>query len=90
MPTWISKELLDNLPELPNRIDFDDWEKERGLVNLISKRKCSKPWLPAGLYRKTKGGRLCVLEVARSLKGTNQAVWLEKPNVRIKAVTRAV
>jgi hypothetical protein len=83
--TWIRKEILDRVPELPRRVDFDDWEKDRGLVNLLSaKKKNSKPWLPAGFYKSTKGGRLCVLEVHRSLRGVNQAVWLEKPKVRVK------
>jgi hypothetical protein len=87
---WIRKEILDGLPELPDRVDFDDWEKERGLVNLLSEKKNSKPWLPAGLYKRTKGGSLCVLEVGRSLKGVNQAVWLEKPKVRVKVQTRTI
>lgn len=89
--TWISKEVLDRIPELPRRVDFDDWQKEFGLVNLLSgKAGTSKPWLPAGFYRATKGGSLCVLEVRRSLKGVDQAVWLEKPKVRIKMQTQAV
>ena len=88
--SWIRKEVLDRIPDLPRRVDFDDWQKERGMVNLLSEKKTSKPWLPAGLYRRTKGGRLCVLEVSRSLKGVNQAVWLEKPKVRVKAQTLTV
>jgi hypothetical protein len=87
---WIRKEILDRVPELPSRVDFDDWEKERGLVNLLSEKKNSKPWLPAGLYKMTKGGRLCVLEVSRSLKGVDQAVWLEKPKVRVRVQTQAI
>lgn len=83
--SWIRKEVFNRIPELPHRVDFDDWKKERGLVNLLSgKANTSKPWLPAGFYRTTKGGRLCILEVHRSIKGVNQAVWLEKPKVRIK------
>ncbi|MBR0884733.1 hypothetical protein ABIF65_010982 [Bradyrhizobium japonicum] len=70
--------------------DLDDWEKERGMVNLLSQKKNSKPWLPAGFYKRTKGGRLCALEVRRSLKGVDQAVWLEKPKVRVKMQTRAI
>jgi hypothetical protein len=89
MACWIRKEVLDRVPELPTRVDFDDWEKERGLVNLLSE-KSSKPWLPAGFYKRTKGGRLCVLDVRRSLKGVDQAVWLEKPKVRVKVETRAI
>jgi hypothetical protein len=74
--TWISKDDLDRIPELPGRVDFDDCAKDRGLVNLLSERKKNaKPWLPAGFYKKTKGGRLCVLEVRRSLKGGVQAGW---------------
>lgn len=89
--TWIRKEILDRVPELPRRVDFDDWEKDRGLVNLLSeKKKNSKPWLPAGFYKSTKDGRLCVLEVHRSLKGVDQAVWLEKPKIRVKVQTRAI
>ena len=89
--TWIRKEILDRIPELPRRVDFDDWEKDRGLVNLLSdKKKNSKPWLPAGFYRRTKGGRLCVLEIRPSIKGVDQAVWLEKPKVRVKGQTRAI
>jgi len=65
-------------------------KKERGLVNLLSEKKNSKPWLPAGFYERTKGGRLCVLDVRRSLKGVDQAVWLEKPKVRVKVPTRAI
>ena len=57
MACWIRKEILDRVPELPRRVDFDDWEKERGLVNLLSE-KSSKPWLPAGFYKRTKGGRV--------------------------------
>ncbi|MGX1052388.1 hypothetical protein AB7M74_003340 [Bradyrhizobium japonicum] len=41
-------------------------------------------------YKRTKGGRLCALEVRRSLKGVDQAVWLEKPKVRVKMQTRAI
>lgn len=82
---WIRKEELDHVPELPSRVDFDDWEKERGMVNLLSEKNNSKPWLPAGYYKRVKGGRLCVLEVHRSLKGVAQAAWLEKPKVRVKA-----
>ena len=89
MACWIRKEVLDRVPELPRRVDFDDWEKERGLVNLLSEKN-SKPWLPAGFYKRTKGGRLCVLDVRRSLKGVDQAVWLEKPKVRVKVQTRAI
>ena len=85
--TWIRKEVLNGIPELPSRVDFDDWNKERGLVNLLSENKNSNPWLPTGLYKRTKGGRLCVLEVAPSVKGVSQAVWLEKPKVRIKMCT---
>src|SRR6267142_1676473 len=88
--TWIRKEVLDSIPELPRRVDLDDWNKDRGLVNLLSAKKNSKPWLPAGFYKKTKGGKLCVLEVRPSVKGINQAVWLEKPKVRIRANTRAI
>jgi hypothetical protein len=89
--TWISKDDLDRIPELPSRVDFDDWVKDFGLVNLLATRnKSAKPWLPAGFYKKTKGGRLCVLEVRQSLKGVNQAVWLEKPKVRVKVQTRTV
>lgn len=88
--SWIKKEILDHIPELPGRVDFDDWEKDRGLVNLLSDKKNSKPWLPAGFYKRTKGGRLCVLEVKPSIKGVSQAVWLEKPNVRVKGQTRAI
>lgn len=84
---WISKETLETIPELPKRVDFDDWEKDRGMVNLLSRKKGTKAWLPAGFYKQTKGGRLCVLEAHRSLKGVSQAVWLEKPNVRVKAQT---
>ncbi len=90
MACWIRKEVLDRVPELPTRVDFDDWEKERGLVNLLSEKKNSKPWLPAGFYKRTKGGRLCVLDVRRSLKGVDQAVWLEKPEIRVKVQTRAI
>ncbi|MGY3617740.1 hypothetical protein [Bradyrhizobium sp. USDA 10063] len=90
MTCWIRKEILDRVPELPSRVDFDDWQKERGMVNLLSEKKNSKPWLPAGFYKSTKGGRLCVLEVRRSLKGVDQAVWLEKPKVRVKAQTRTI
>ena len=90
MACWIRKAVLDRVPELPTRVDFDDWEKERGLVNLLSEKKNSKPWLPAGFYKRTKGGRLCVLDVRRSLKGVDQAVWLEKPKVRVKVQTRAI
>ena len=82
--TWIAKEILDRIPELPIRVDFDDWEKERGLVNLLSHKQRQRPWLPAGFYKRIKGGKLCVLEVRRSLKGVAQAVWLEKPKVRVK------
>ncbi len=60
------------------------------MVNLLSEKRNSKPWLPPGFYRSTKGGSLCVLEVHRSLKGVNQAVWLEKPNVRVKARTQPI
>lgn len=88
--SWISKEVLDRIPELPGRVDFDDWEKERGLVNLLSDKKNSKPWIAAGFYKRTKGGGLCVLEVRPSIKGVNQAVWLEKPKVRVKGQTRAI
>jgi hypothetical protein len=85
---WIRKETLDRIPDLPRRVDFDDWSKDRGLVNLLSdKNKNQKPWLPAGFYKRTKGGRLCVLEARRSLKGVDQAVWLEKPKIRVKAQT---
>jgi hypothetical protein len=87
--TWIRREVLDRIPELPGRVDFDDWNKDRGLVNLLSKKN-SKPWLPAGFYKRTKGGRLCVLEVRASVKGVSQAVWLEKPKVRVKVHTRAI
>ena len=90
MACWIRKEILDRVPELPRRVDFDDWEKERGLVNLLSEKKNSKPWLPAGFYERTKCGRLCVLDVRRSRKGVDQAVWLEKPKVRVKVQTRAI
>lgn len=90
MTCWIEKEVLDLVPELPHRVDFDDWQKERGMVNLLSQKKNSKAWLPAGFYRSTKGGRLCVLEVRRSLKGSDQAVWLEKPKVRVKAQTQTI
>lgn len=41
MTCWIRKEILDGVPELPSRVDFDDWEKERGMVNLLSKKKNS-------------------------------------------------
>ncbi len=89
--TWIKKEILDRIRELPRRVDFDDWEKDRGLVNLLSdKKKNSKPWLPAGFYKRTKGGRLCVLEVKPSINGVDQAVWLEKPKVRVKGQSRAI
>ena len=37
-----------------------------------------------------KGGSLCVLEVHRSLKGVSQAVWLEKPKIRVKVQTQVV
>jgi hypothetical protein len=87
---WISKERLEGIPDLPSRVDFDDWEKDRGMVNLLNSRAGRKPWLPAGFYKRTKGGRVCVLEVHRSLKGVSQAVWLEKPNVRVKAQTSSV
>lgn len=87
---WISKEILEGIPELPKRVDFDDWEKDRGMVNLLSRKKRTKPWLPAGFYKSTKGGKLYVLEVHRSLKGMSQAVWLEKPSVRVKARTQAL
>lgn len=88
--TWIRKEVLDSIPELPGRVDFDDWNKDRGLVNLLSDNKNSKPWLPAGFYKRTRGGKLCVLEVAPSVKGVSQAVWLEKPKVRVKVRTQAI
>jgi hypothetical protein len=89
--TWIKKEVLSRIPQLPHRVDFDDWGKERGLVNLLSRKVSnSKPWLPAGFYRTTKGGRLCVLEVRRSIKGVDQAVWLEKPKIRVKMQMLAV
>ncbi|WP_157038778.1 hypothetical protein [Rhodopseudomonas palustris] len=78
MTEWIENKELDSISELPSRVDFDDWEKEEGLVNLLAKKGRAKPWLPAGLYKRTKGGRLCVLEVHRSLKGVEQAVWLRK------------
>jgi hypothetical protein len=42
------EEILDHVPELPSRVDFDDWEKDWGLVNLLSEKKNAKPWLPAG------------------------------------------
>lgn len=54
------------------------------MVTLLSENKNSKPWLPAELYKSTKGRRLCVLEVRRSLKSVDQAVRLEKPKVRAK------
>lgn len=87
---WIRKEALDTIPELPGRVDFDDWQKDRGLVNLLSRKKNSKPWIPAGFYKSTKGGRLSVLEVKPSVKGIAQAVWLEKPKVRVKGNTQEV
>jgi hypothetical protein len=87
--SWIKKEVLDGIPELPRRVDFDDWQKQRGLVNLLSKKK-NKPWLPAGFYKRVKGGQLCVLEVSASVKGISQAVWLAKPKVLVKAHTRAI
>jgi hypothetical protein len=34
--TWIAKEILDRIPELPMRVDFDDWEKERGLGPVVN------------------------------------------------------
>jgi hypothetical protein len=82
---WISKETLDSTPELPKRVDFDDWEKYQGHVNLISTRGDRVPWLPAGYYKKIKGGKPCVLKVRSAVKGTKQSVWLEKPNVRVRA-----
>lgn len=88
--TRIKKEILDRIPELPVRVDFDDWNKDHGLVNLLSNKKNTKPWIPAGLYKKIKGGRLCVLEVRPSVKGVSQAVWLERPKVRVKGPTRAI
>jgi hypothetical protein len=69
---WIRMEVLEGIPELPKRVDFDDWEKDRGMVNLLSRKEKTKPWLPAGFYRSTKGGKLCVLEVHRSLKGVSR------------------
>ena len=88
---WIRKETLDGIPELPPRVDFDDWQKDRGLVNLLQGAgKHAKPWLPAGFYKKTRGGRVWGLESKPSSKGVDQAVWLEKPNVRVKGETRAV
>lgn len=87
--SWIRKEVLDEVPELPNRVDFDDWQKQRGLVNLLSEKK-NKPRLPAGYYKRIKGGKLCLLEIRPSVKGISQAVWLEKPKVRVKAQTRAI
>lgn len=27
---WIRKETLDGIPDLPRRVDFDDWAKDRG------------------------------------------------------------
>jgi hypothetical protein len=53
---WIRKEVLDAIPELPNRVDFDDWDKQRGLVSLLSEKK-NKPWLPAGYYKRIKWGK---------------------------------
>lgn len=88
--TWIRKEVLDSIPELPGRVDFDDWNRDRGLVNLLSDNKNTKPWLPAGFYKSTKGGKLCVLQIAPSVKGVSHAVWLEKPKVRVKACTQAI
>ncbi|WP_145984357.1 hypothetical protein [Bradyrhizobium nitroreducens] len=88
--SWIRKEILDRIPELPGRVDFDDWEKERGLVNLLSVKKKSKPWLPAGVYKRVKGGKLCVLDVGRTLKGVAPSVWLESPKVRVKAQTQTI
>jgi hypothetical protein len=85
--TSISKEDLDRIPELPNRVDFDDWQKQRGLVNLLSEKK-NKPWLRGGFYKKIKGGKLCVLQVAPSVKGVSQTVWLERPKIRVKANIR--
>lgn len=87
--SWIRKEVLDGIPELPNRVDFDDWQKQRGLVNLLSEKK-NKPWVPAGYYKRIKGGKLCILEIRPSVKGISQTVWLEKPKVRVKAHTQAV
>jgi hypothetical protein len=68
--TWIRTEVLDRIQELPGRVDFDDWIKDRGLVNLLSKKN-SEPWPAAGFYKRTKRGRLCVLEVSPSVKGVN-------------------
>jgi hypothetical protein len=88
---WIRKETLDGIPELPRRVDFDDWAKDWGMVNLLSNgKKDSKPLLPAGFYKTTKGGRLCGLEVKPSVKGIDQAVWLEKPTVRVRGQTQAI
>lgn len=88
---WIRMETLDCIPELPRRVDFDDWAKDWGMVNLLSSgKKDLKPWLPAGFYKSTKGGRLCVLEVKPSAKGIHQAAWLEKPKVRVRGQTQVV
>lgn len=50
---WISKETLADIPDLPKRVD---WEKDRGMVNLLPPGKKTKAWLPAGFYKAPKGG----------------------------------
>jgi hypothetical protein len=83
--SWIAKRTLDEIPELPGRVDFDDDTKDRGMVNLIGNGATTIPWLPPGFYKKVKHGKLCVIEVKAGAKGVRQVVWLEKPKVRVKA-----
>jgi hypothetical protein len=80
--TWVRKEVLDRVPELPSRVDFDDWEKGRGLVNLLSEKKNSKPWLHAGFYKRTKGRQALRAGSPSFAQGVAQAVWLEKPSLK--------
>jgi hypothetical protein len=64
--------------------------KKNAASSTFSRRRVQSRGSPAGFYKRTKGGRLCVLDVRRSLKGVDQAVWLEKPKVRVKVETRAI
>ncbi len=88
--TWIRKEVLEGIPELPRRVDFDDWNKERGLVNLLSDEKNSKPWFPAGLIKGPREAGCAFWRLLLPVKGVSQAVWLEKPKVRVKVCTQAI
>lgn len=84
---WITKEYLDDVPWLPERLTVDE-VKDFGMVNLVhaAPAKSKHPWLPAGHYKMIANGRLYLIEIdSNATKGVGPTPWLYRPKIRVKA-----